>query len=82
LAYPVNTLSRLSGHGFEASENAVAGSNGPADDEDGVVAADGAQDIRPSLTVQGRRDGLGATRHCAEDQHLTNAIDPQKKLWQ
>jgi hypothetical protein len=82
LADPVNTLSWLSGHGFEASENAVPGSNGPADDQDGIVAADGAQDIRPSLTVQGRRDRLGATRHRTQNQHLANTIDPKEKLRQ
>ena len=78
----VNTLSRLSGQGLEASKNAVPGGNGAADDQNRIIAADGAEDIGPSLAVQGGSNRLSASRNGAQNQHLADTINPEKKLWQ
>ena len=82
LARSVNTLSGLSGEGFEAPEDAVPGGDGAADDQDRVVTADGAKDIGPALAVESSRDWLSASRNRAQNQHLADAIDPEEKLRQ
>src|ERR1700704_2410084 len=76
----VNASGRLPGHTPNAPHGALPGGHGTTDDQDGVVAADGAQNVGPALSVEGGRDRLGATRHGAEDDHLADAIDAEKKL--
>ena len=55
-ASPVKTLPWLSGEGFKAPENALTGGNGAADDQNRIIAADGAKDIGPPLAVESGGD--------------------------
>lgn len=73
-------LSGLSGHRSEASHNPLPGGDGPADDEDGIVAADGPENVRPALAIEGSRNRLGTAGNGAQDKHLTDAVDAQKQL--
>ena len=59
----------------EAAGEALAGGGGPADDEHGVVAGDGAEDLGPFLGVQGDADGLGAAGEGVEHDELADAAD-------
>src|SRR6202049_1155622 len=79
---PVKTLPWLSGEGFEAPENALTGSNGAADDQDRIVAPDGAKDIGPPLAVEGSGDGLRTSGNRAQNQHLAHTVDAEEELRQ
>jgi hypothetical protein len=81
MAVHVNTLPRFSGHRSDAPHHAFARRYGATNNEYGVITADGAEDVRPTLTVEGRRDRLSAARDGSQDEHLADAIDPQKELW-
>ena len=78
----VNTLSGLPRLGFEPPEDAVPGGNRAADDQDRIVAADGAKDIGPTFPVESGSDRLSASGNRAQDQHLADTIDAEKKLRQ
>jgi len=78
----VNALSGLSGKAAQAPHDPLPGGNRATDDEDSIVTANGAQNIRPGLAIQCRGNGLGATRHRAQDQHLAHPIDSEKQLGQ
>src|ERR1700682_5921815 len=82
LASPVKTLPWFSSEGFEAPENALTGGNGTADDQDRIVAADGAKDIGTALAVESSGDRLRASRHSAKYEHLAYTIDPEEELRQ
>ena len=62
--------------------DALAGGYRPTDDKDGVVSTNGAEYVTPTLAVEGSRNGLGAAGHRAQNEHLTDAVDAQKQLWQ
>jgi hypothetical protein len=79
---PVKTLTRLSGKGFKASENALTGGDGAADDQDRIVAPNGAKHIGPSLAIEGSSDGLGTSGNRAEHEHLAHTVDPEEELRQ
>jgi hypothetical protein len=82
LASPVKTLPWLSGEGFKASENALTGRNGAADDQDRVIPPDGAEDIGPPLAVESSGNWLCTSRNSAKYQHLAYAVDPEEELRQ
>jgi hypothetical protein len=46
----------------------------PDDDEDGVVAGDGAEDLRPLFPVEGFGDGLGAAGEGSDDEEVAGAF--------
>src|SRR6267154_3126252 len=79
---PVKTLPWLSGEGFKSPENALTGRNGAADDQDRVVASDGAKDIGPPLAVESGGDWLCTSRNRAKYKHFAHAVDPEEELWQ
>jgi len=81
-ASPVKTLPGLSGEGFEAPENALAGGNRSANDQDRIVAPNSAKDIGPPLAIERSGDGLRASGDGAEHQHFAHTVDPEEKLWQ
>jgi hypothetical protein len=81
-ASPVKTLPGFSSEGFEAAENALAGGNGAADDQDRIVPPDGAKDVGPPLAVESGGDGLRASRNSAKYQHFAHTIDPEEELRQ
>ncbi|HMG96510.1 MAG TPA: hypothetical protein VK565_09435, partial [Gemmatimonadaceae bacterium] len=80
LASPVKTLPWLSGEGFKASENALTGRNGAADDQDRVIPPYGAEDIGPPLAVESSGNWLCTSRNRAKYQHLAYAVDPEEEL--
>lgn len=61
--------------------DALAGGNRAANDEDGVVAADGAEYVAPALAVEGSGDRLGAAGYRPQHQHLAHTVNAQEKLW-
>src|SRR5437868_15502351 len=82
LAKPVNPWSGLSRQGPQAPHNSLAGGNRATDDQNGVVAANGAEDVGPRLAIKRGSDGLSAARNGAQDQHLADAFYSQEELWQ
>jgi hypothetical protein len=72
----------FAGEGFYAAHHAIAGGNGAANDKDCIIAADGAQNVRPGLAVEGRGNRLSAARNGAKHQHLAGSIYAKKKLGQ
>ena len=60
--------------------SAIAGVGGPADDEDGVLAGDGAEDLRPALRVDRLGDRLGAARQRMKNDQLADSIDSREPL--
>jgi len=60
---------------LDAPAEALAGGDGATDDEDGVVAGDGTDDVGDVLAIQGPRHGLGAARRRAHDEQLRHAFD-------
>jgi len=81
-AGPVKTLPGLPSEGFEAPENALAGSYRAANDQDRIVAPNSAKDIGPPLPIERSGDGLRTSRDSAEHQHFADTIDPEEKLRQ
>src|SRR6267143_6199303 len=81
-ASPVKTLPGLSGEGFEAPENALAGSNRSANDQDRIVAPNSAKDIGPPLAIERGGDGLRTSGDGAEHQHFAHTVNPEEKLRQ
>src|SRR6185295_10798210 len=79
-ARSVNASGGLPGHTPKASHGPFPGGEGAADDEDRVVTADGAQDVGPALAIESGGDRLRAARHGAENDHLTDTVNPQKEL--
>ena len=61
--------SGLSSHRPQPSHDALAGGDGAADDENGIITADRAEDVRPGLAIERRGNRLGATGHGTKDQH-------------
>src|SRR6516164_8991531 len=59
----------------EPAREAFARGGGAADDEDGVVAGDGAEDLGPLLGVEGDADGLRAAGEGVEHDELADAAD-------
>ena len=78
--WPVNTGSGLAGHGAEASHDPFPRRDGAGDYENGIIAADGAEDVRPGLTVERGGDGLSATGDGAQDEHLADTVHAQEEL--
>src|SRR5918996_5109046 len=64
-----------SGEGLDAPHEPLARGARAADEENGVVAREGTEDIGPRLGVDGARDGLGAAGDGADDDQLTDTID-------
>ena len=60
--------------------DALPGGDGAADDKDGVIPANRAEDVAPSLPVEGGRNGLGAARYRSQHQHLAHPVHTQKEL--
>src|SRR6266576_3035336 len=81
-ARPVNAWSGLPRQGPQAPHNPLPGGHRSADDENRVVTANGAEDIRPSLAIQRGSDGLSTARNGAQNEHLADALDSQEKLRQ
>lgn len=78
----VNSASGLPSHGAEPPHYTLSGGHRATNDEDGIVAPDGAEDVGPRLTVERRSNGLGTSRDGTKDEHLADAIDAQKQLRQ
>lgn len=66
----------------EAPFEAFARAGRATNDEDGVVAADSTEHVRPGLAVERRRDGLGASGNSPHDDQLADPIDACEQLWQ
>jgi hypothetical protein len=81
-ARPVKTLPGLSSQGFEAPENALAGGNRAANDQDRIVAPNSAKDIGPPLAIERSGDGLRTSGDSAEHQHFAHTVNPEEKLRQ
>src|SRR5438270_1985862 len=71
---------RLSRHASQLPHNPVACRDRAGDNKDGVVSAHGAEDIRPTFTVERGCDRLGAARHGAQHEHLTDSIEAKEEL--
>src|SRR6266550_4099043 len=81
-ASPVKTLPGLPSKGLEAPENALAGGNRAANDQDRIIASNGAKDIGPPLAIERSGDGLRTSGDSAEYQHFAHTVDPEEKLRQ
>jgi hypothetical protein len=51
------------------------------DDEDGVVAGEGADDLRPLFPVEGDGDGLCAAGERFDEEEVAYAIRPEVEGW-
>ena len=75
-------LLRLSRDRLQPADDAVARQPGPADKEDRVVSPDGAEYVRPPLSIERRRDWLRSPGNGSQDYQLADAVYSQKKLRQ
>src|SRR5690348_4960807 len=51
-------------------------------EEDGVLSAEGADDLVPALRIDGFGDRLRASRERVENDELRDSIDTREELWQ
>jgi hypothetical protein len=70
------------GQRANAPHHPLAGGRRAADEEDGVVAGDGAEQVGPAFGVEGVGDRLGAARDRVDDQQLADPIDTVEQLRQ
>src|SRR5579864_2629531 len=68
--------------GLEAADDFLSRGGGAADDEDRVLAADGADDFGPLFRVERFADRLGAAAERVEHDELTDAVDVGEEVWQ
>src|SRR5688500_18072412 len=70
----------LSREHFQSSHNPLACSCRAAHDQDRIVTADCAKDVRPGLPIECGGDGLSSAGHCSQDDHLAHAIYSEEEL--
>lgn len=64
---------------FEAGADGVEGVGGAEDDEDGVIAGDGAEDLVPFLAVESDGQGLSATGEGMDDDEVVDAFGGEEE---
>ena len=74
--------SGLAGQRLQSPQHPVARHTGTANNQNGVVATDGSENIRPAFAIQSSSDRLRTSRYCSQDYHVAHAIDPQEQLRQ
>src|SRR5690348_7594222 len=70
----------LAGELEEPGGEGETGLGGAGDDQNGIVAGDGAEDLLELLLVDGLGDGLGAAPYRMEDDELADPVDPREEL--